>query len=106
MKDPKLGFTSPREELAEKFHMSEQMLAALNPGQRFDRAGDGIIVVDTGSADASAMAPEVRSYATLWSPRYPLVLREADGCRHRQWIGLAAAESVRDPARVVDTDAA
>jgi lipoprotein-anchoring transpeptidase ErfK/SrfK len=48
MKDiPKLGFTSPREELAEKFHMSEQLLAALNPGQHFDRTGDKIIVVDT-----------------------------------------------------------
>ena len=29
---PKLGFISPREGLAEKFHMSEQLLAALNPG--------------------------------------------------------------------------
>ena len=48
MKDiPKLGFTSPREALAEKFHMSEPLLAALNPGQHFDRAGDKIIVVDT-----------------------------------------------------------
>jgi lipoprotein-anchoring transpeptidase ErfK/SrfK len=55
MKDlPKLGFTSPREGLAEKFHMSEQLLAALNPGQRFDRPGDDIIVVDTGSAEAGA----------------------------------------------------
>ena len=51
---PKLGFTSPREGLAEKFHMSEQLLAALNPGQRFDRAGEDIIVVDTGSAEAGA----------------------------------------------------
>ena len=43
MKDiPKLGYTSPREGLAEKFHMSEQLLAMLNPGQRFDRAGDTI----------------------------------------------------------------
>ena len=49
MKDiPKLGFTSPREGLAEKFHMSEALLAALNPGQSFDRAGDTIVVVDTG----------------------------------------------------------
>jgi lipoprotein-anchoring transpeptidase ErfK/SrfK len=48
MKDiPKLSYTSPREGLAEKFHMSEQLLAALNPGQRFDRAGDSIVVVDT-----------------------------------------------------------
>ncbi|MGY4295505.1 lipoprotein-anchoring transpeptidase ErfK/SrfK [Bradyrhizobium sp. i1.4.4] len=34
--------------------MSEQLLAALNPGQRFDRPGDDIIVVDTGSAEAGA----------------------------------------------------
>jgi peptidoglycan hydrolase-like protein with peptidoglycan-binding domain len=48
MKDiPKLGFTNPREALAEKFHMSEQLLSALNPAQHFDRAGDKIIVVDT-----------------------------------------------------------
>ncbi|MHC2280265.1 peptidoglycan hydrolase-like protein with peptidoglycan-binding domain [Bradyrhizobium diazoefficiens] len=57
MKDiPKLGFTSPREALAEKFHMSEQLLAALNPGRRFDRAGDTIVVVDTASAGESAPA--------------------------------------------------
>jgi lipoprotein-anchoring transpeptidase ErfK/SrfK len=48
MKDiPKLSFTSPREALAEKFHMSEQLLATLNPAQHFDRGGDKIIVVDT-----------------------------------------------------------
>jgi lipoprotein-anchoring transpeptidase ErfK/SrfK len=47
MKDiPKLGFTGPREALAEKFHMSESLLSALNPGQHFDRPGDKIIVVD------------------------------------------------------------
>ncbi|MEO6382310.1 MAG: L,D-transpeptidase family protein, partial [Nitrobacter sp.] len=44
----KMSFTSPREQLAERFHMSEGLLAALNPGQRFDRAGDTIAVVDTG----------------------------------------------------------
>jgi lipoprotein-anchoring transpeptidase ErfK/SrfK len=49
MKDiPRLSYTSPREGLAEKFHMSEELLAMLNPGQRFDRAGDSIVVVDTG----------------------------------------------------------
>ncbi|WP_439375304.1 L,D-transpeptidase family protein [Bradyrhizobium sp. PMVTL-01] len=57
MKDiPKLGYTSPREALAEKFHMSEQLLAALNPGRRFDRAGDTIVVVDTASAGEGAPA--------------------------------------------------
>jgi peptidoglycan hydrolase-like protein with peptidoglycan-binding domain len=54
MKDiPKLAFTSPREAVAEKFHMSEQLLAALNPAQRFDRAGDTISVVDTGGGQTS-----------------------------------------------------
>jgi peptidoglycan hydrolase-like protein with peptidoglycan-binding domain len=56
MKDiPKLGFTSPGEGLAEKFHMSEQLLATLNPDRRLDRAGDTIIVVDTdGGRPATA----------------------------------------------------
>lgn len=55
MKDiPKLGYTSVRERLAEKFHMSEQLLAALNPGQRFDRAGATINVVVTGAPTVEA----------------------------------------------------
>jgi lipoprotein-anchoring transpeptidase ErfK/SrfK len=54
MKDiPRLDFTSPREGLAEKFHMSEQLLSALNPAQHFDRAGDKIIVVDTRAGQAT-----------------------------------------------------
>lgn len=58
---PKLSFTSPREELAEKFHMSEQLLAMLNPGRHFDRAGETIIVVDTadGATDNSVPADRV-----------------------------------------------
>jgi lipoprotein-anchoring transpeptidase ErfK/SrfK len=55
MKDiPHLSFTSAREGLAEKFHMSEQLLAALNPRQHFDHAGDTIVVVDTGSGQPGA----------------------------------------------------
>jgi len=55
---PKLSFTSAREGLAEKFHMSEQLLVTLNPGQRFDRAGDTIIVVDTVGGQS---APPVKA---------------------------------------------
>jgi lipoprotein-anchoring transpeptidase ErfK/SrfK len=51
---PKLAYTSPREGLAEKFHMSEALLAALNPGQHFDRAGTSVVVVDTGDPNANA----------------------------------------------------
>jgi lipoprotein-anchoring transpeptidase ErfK/SrfK len=46
---PKLAYTSAREGLAEKFHMSEDLLAALNPGRHFDRAGETIAVIDTGA---------------------------------------------------------
>jgi lipoprotein-anchoring transpeptidase ErfK/SrfK len=57
MKDiPKLGFTNSREALAEKFHMSEQLLAALNPGRHFDRAGETIVVVDARNAGEGALA--------------------------------------------------
>src|SRR5260370_1301182 len=38
----RLGYTSAREALAEKFHMSEALLSALKPGKKFDRAGDMI----------------------------------------------------------------
>ena len=38
MKDlPALGYTSAQEKLAEKFHMSEALLAALNPERRIRR---------------------------------------------------------------------
>ncbi|MDO9057715.1 MAG: L,D-transpeptidase [Bradyrhizobium sp.] len=41
-----LGYTSAREALAEKFHMSEDLLAALNPGKKFDKAGEAIVVAN------------------------------------------------------------
>ena len=47
MKDlPALNYTSPREALAEKFHVSEELLSALNPAQKFDAAGVTIVVPD------------------------------------------------------------
>jgi lipoprotein-anchoring transpeptidase ErfK/SrfK len=41
-----LGYTSPREAMAEKFHMSEGLLSALNPGKKFDQAGEIIFVTN------------------------------------------------------------
>jgi lipoprotein-anchoring transpeptidase ErfK/SrfK len=43
---PRLDYGSPRDELAERFHMSESLLAALNPGVDFARAGTRIVVAD------------------------------------------------------------
>lgn len=39
-----LSYRSPREGLSEKFHISEDLLAALNPGKGFDRPGEVILV--------------------------------------------------------------
>jgi lipoprotein-anchoring transpeptidase ErfK/SrfK len=39
-----LSYTSPREALAERFHLSEQLLVAINPAKKFDKAGETIIV--------------------------------------------------------------
>lgn len=43
-----LGYTSPREKLAEQFHMDEKFLAALNPGADFSEAGAEINIVAFG----------------------------------------------------------
>jgi lipoprotein-anchoring transpeptidase ErfK/SrfK len=41
-----LSYTSARELLAEKFHMSERLLQELNPGVAFDNAGTEIVVAN------------------------------------------------------------
>jgi lipoprotein-anchoring transpeptidase ErfK/SrfK len=43
-----LGFTSPVEELAERFHMDEALLKALNPGVDFGAAGTRIVAAALG----------------------------------------------------------
>jgi lipoprotein-anchoring transpeptidase ErfK/SrfK len=52
-----LDYTSPREAIAEKFHMSEGLLEALNPGKKFDEAGQTISVANVmGKQTKSAVA--------------------------------------------------
>jgi lipoprotein-anchoring transpeptidase ErfK/SrfK len=41
-----LGYTSSLEALGEKFHASPALLKRLNPGKRFDRAGEQLVVPD------------------------------------------------------------
>jgi lipoprotein-anchoring transpeptidase ErfK/SrfK len=54
-----LGYTSPREALAEKFHMSEALLEALNPGKKFDQAGQTISVVNVPPKETKPKARPV-----------------------------------------------
>jgi len=41
---PYLGYRSPLDELAEKFHSSPELLEALNPGKDFSKVGEQILV--------------------------------------------------------------
>jgi len=41
---PALGYTSPLEELAERFHASPELMRALNPGAGFDNVGQPLMV--------------------------------------------------------------
>ncbi len=57
-----LAYTSPREALAEAFHMDELLLGALNPGADFAKAGTQIIVAAAGGSgklDATVKRIEV-----------------------------------------------
>ncbi len=47
---PRLSYTSPREELAEKFHMSQGLLQALNRKANLDKAGTRIRVAAVAGA--------------------------------------------------------
>ena len=49
---PRLGYRSPRQLLAERFHMSEGLLAALNPGVDFTSAGATISVANVAPTPA------------------------------------------------------
>jgi len=51
-----LSYTSPLEALAEKFHMDQALLTALNPGADFAKAGTKILVT---AAAAAAPLPQV-----------------------------------------------
>jgi lipoprotein-anchoring transpeptidase ErfK/SrfK len=66
---PHLGYASAREELAERFHVSEDLLSRLNPGAAFDREGTRIVVANvapmalpsgtSGSADRQRTAARI-----------------------------------------------
>ena len=61
---PGLSYSSPSVELAEKFHMAQSLLSALNPNAGFRKAGETIVVADVpemklrpGSRSVEAIPP-------------------------------------------------
>ncbi len=60
MKDlDSMGYTGPTEELAERFHVSEDVLKGLNPGRPLDKAGTVILVPNVGAKPADEKATKV-----------------------------------------------
>ncbi|MEO8811341.1 MAG: L,D-transpeptidase family protein [Caulobacteraceae bacterium] len=62
---PALGYTSPVQELAERFHMSEALLKTLNPGVDFTRAGTLILVARAGGGDLPGPVAKVEVDKTV-----------------------------------------
>lgn len=59
MKDlPVLAYTSPGEKIAEKFHMSRELLSALNPRQTFESANE-IVVANVALRDVPEKAARI-----------------------------------------------
>lgn len=57
----RMGYLSPEQELAERFHMSPALLEAMNPGADFSKAGTplNVLAVHTGGLGASIVRIEV-----------------------------------------------
>jgi len=62
---PAMAYTSMREKLAEKFHMSEALLAALNPGRDLSRAGETIWVANVAGPRPDAKAARIEVDKTV-----------------------------------------
>ena len=60
MKDlPALSYRNVREKIAEQFHISPELLQALNPGQSFDKAGAAIVVPDLAEPKLEGKAARI-----------------------------------------------
>ncbi|RWD60517.1 MAG: L,D-transpeptidase [Mesorhizobium sp.] len=55
----RLGYRNVREKLAERFHLSEQVLRMLNPGSGFRKAGTTLVVPNVGRGDPPAAVASV-----------------------------------------------
>ncbi len=71
---PSMTWTSVTESLAERAHMDEAFLVAMNPGVDFSRVGTAIVVADTARAPLPAIAS-----VTVDKSRKQLRAMDADG---------------------------
>lgn len=63
----RLSYSSPAEFLAEKFHMDIDLLKELNPGKRFEKAGETIVVANVSPPNGRPELPEAEKIEILKS---------------------------------------
>ena len=60
-----LGYSSPREAIAERFHMSERLLVTLNPNKRFDKVGESVSVMNLVDKSTKTPIDRIEVYKSL-----------------------------------------
>jgi lipoprotein-anchoring transpeptidase ErfK/SrfK len=87
---PYVGYASPQDELAEKFHSSPELLTALNPGKDLAKAGDQIEV-----PNAITMPPGEAALVVVSKDDSSVTALDAQG--HILAYYVATIGSVHDP---------
>ena len=97
-----LDYTSPREAIAEKFHMSEALLAALNPGKKFDEAGQTIAVMNVAVKESKSAVTRAEVDKTAPDGESPWKFRRTDCLLSRDCGKRGEAEPKRRPQGGLD----
>ncbi|MBQ0821489.1 L,D-transpeptidase [Microvirga terrae] len=74
----RLGYSSPEELLAERFHMDADLLKAMNPGKSFDKAGTSITVANV-EAKSGPEKPEKAGKIEIIKKEHVLRVLTKDG---------------------------
>jgi lipoprotein-anchoring transpeptidase ErfK/SrfK len=92
-----LGYTSPLEMLAEKFHVSPRVLQTANPHASFDRAGERILVPNVAAIDPLAPLPGSRPVARIVVARSTSALTVEDASGQILFYAPVTTGSTHDP---------
>ncbi|EIM29522.1 L,D-transpeptidase family protein [Microvirga lotononidis] len=74
-----LGYSSPEELLAEKFHMDMDLLKVLNPGKSLDKAGTSILVANVAAKPADSEKAEKAAKIEIVKNEHILRVLNKDG---------------------------
>jgi lipoprotein-anchoring transpeptidase ErfK/SrfK len=72
-----LSYTGPKEALSERLHMSQDLLAALNPAAKFDHAGDRVKVVNLPNDKQAAETSGAKTSGVKTSQAKPAEVKAA-----------------------------